>query len=679
MSDHNPSPLEPLARADPREIGGMRLLGRLGSGGMGIAYLAETDSGLVVVKTMWPQLHADPALRARLSRELEAMRAVSCDYVAAPLAEDLDADEPWFSMEYVPGVTLKRRVEAGPALTPAEVFSLAAGLVRALDFISASGVIHRDLKPANVMMSPTGPKIIDFGVAAMAEATQLTTTGLVVGSAGWLAPEQVLGEQVTAATDVHAWGLCVLYAATGKAPYVTDNSTATMYKVLHADPDVPAWLGQPLAPLVRAATSKDPAARPAITELVRRTSEVPIAFLPPPDGLVRPQPQPEHVARVPVAATEGFAAEAASRRSVPVPPPPTPRLRAPVARKGRRSFVVAAVVVLGIVAVGVLGVLTRTPSQDRQASQALGSGGAATNGQALQSLSPAGIAEAEAKKKADAAAKAKADAEAAAAKAKADAEAAAAKKKADAAAAAAKKKADAAAAAKRKKVAAERSRCTANAREGAGSLVKCDLSKLQLTRLDFSGRNLTGVNFTTTNLTGSIFDGTNLAGIDWQGATCPDGAPASGGSGCTGHFLRRGSKLRPLSIGESIRLGQWIVSVTSYRADASSTAAAVADYNHAPGDGYLYAIIGLSATYKGDGSAEPGLDVTAGINGVDKHSSDSYCSLISTEFGLETLYTGQTNSGTNCVYLKASQAQRGFVQVTTDPYGSPRTAYWRIP
>ena len=638
MSDHNPSPLEPLARADPREIGGMRLLGRLGSGGMGIAYLAETDSGLVVVKTMWPQLHADPALRARLSRELEAMRAVSCDYVAAPLAEDLDADEPWFSMEYVPGVTLKRRVEAGPALTPAEVFSLAAGLVRALDFISASGVIHRDLKPANVMMSPTGPKIIDFGVAAMAEATQLTTTGLVVGSAGWLSPEQVLGEQVTAATDVHAWGLCVLYAATGKAPYVTDNSTATMYKVLHADPDVPDWLGQPLAPLVRAATSKDPAARPAITELVRRTSEVPIAFLPPPDGLVRPQPQPEHVARVPVAATEGFAAEAASRRSVPVPPPPTPRLRAPVARKGRRSFVVAAVVVLGIVAVGVLGVLTRTPSQDRQASQALGSGGAATNGQALQSLSPAGIAEAEAKKKADAAA-----------------------------------------AAKRKKVAAERSRCTANAREGAGSLVKCDLSKLQLTRLDFSGRNLTGVNFTTTNLTGSIFDGTNLAGIDWQGATCPDGAPASDGSGCTGHFLRRGSKLRPLSIGESIRLGQWIVSVTSYRADASSTAAAVADYNHAPGDGYLYAIIGLSATYKGDGSAEPGLDVTAGINGVDKHSSDSYCSLISTEFGLETLYTGQTNSGTNCVYLKASQAQRGFVQVTTDPYGSPRTAYWRIP
>ena len=668
MSDHNPSPLEPLARADPREIGGMRLLGRLGSGGMGIAYLAETDSGLVVVKTMWPQLHADPALRARLSRELEAMRAVSCDYVAAPLAEDLDADEPWFSMEYVPGVTLKRRVEAGPALTPAEVFSLAAGLVRALDFISASGVIHRDLKPANVMMSPTGPKIIDFGVAAMAEATQLTTTGLVVGSAGWLSPEQVLGEQVTAATDVHAWGLCVLYAATGKAPYVTDNSTATMYKVLHADPDVPDWLGQPLAPLVRAATSKDPAARPAITELVRRTSEVPIAFLPPPDGLVRPQPQPEHVARVPVAATEGFAAEAASRRSVPVPPPPTPRLRAPVARKGRRSFVVAAVVVLGIVAVGVLGVLTRTPSQDRQASQALGSGGAATNGQALQSLSPAGIAEAEAKKKADAAAKAKADAEAAAAK-----------KKADAAAAAAKKKADAAAAAKRKKVAAERSRCTANAREGAGSLVKCDLSKLQLTRLDFSGRNLTGVNFTTTNLTGSIFDGTNLAGVDWQGATCPDGTPASDGSGCTGHFLRRGSKLRPLSFGESIRLGAWTITVKSMQANEASTAKAVANYNHEPGVGYVYAIVDLSATFNGDGSASPGVDVGVSINGVDDLHSGGYCSIIDNGFGGDLLYTGQTESGLECIYIKQAKTTSGFVSVVADQFGSPHTAYWRIP
>ena len=265
-------PLERLEADDPRELGDYRLLGRLGSGGMGVAFLAEGPEGWAVVKTMWPQLRADPAFRARLARELDAMRAAASPRVAEVLAEQLEGPNPWFAMEFVPGITLKRRVDESGPIVGAELQGLASGLAEAIAATSAVGVVHRDLKPANVMLSPTGPRLIDFGVADISEATQLTQTGFVVGSAGWLAPEQITGGEVSAATDVHAWGLCVLYAATGRAPFVGDNTTATIYQVLHTEPEIPASLGVPLAGLVARALAKEATSRPKPERLTAELS-----------------------------------------------------------------------------------------------------------------------------------------------------------------------------------------------------------------------------------------------------------------------------------------------------------------------------------------------------------------------------------------------------------------------
>ena len=350
-------PLEALTSDDPREIGDFRLLGRLGTGGMGIAYLADGPTGWAVVKTMWPQLRSDPAFRARLGRELDAMRATASPQVAAVLAQDLLAESPWFAMEFVPGLTLKRRVEENGPLPARELRDLASGLASALAVTNAAGVVHRDLKPANIMMSPTGPRLIDFGVADMAEATQLTATGFVVGSAGWLAPEQITGNDVTTQTDVHAWGLCVLYAATGKAPFAGENTTATIYQVLHTAPEVPASLGNPLAPLVTAALAKDPAARPSVTQLVSQSTGAPLAAA----GAATTV---QHFASTAVTASP----------AAPTAPPPTPgHNRGP-------ALLIGALVAIGVLALAGIGIAVgRGTANSSQSSTAASSAAAPTS------------------------------------------------------------------------------------------------------------------------------------------------------------------------------------------------------------------------------------------------------------------------------------------------------------
>ena len=260
-------PLEPLRDRDPRELGSFRLLGRLGAGGMGVAFLAEGKGQWAVVKMIRSELADDRSYRARLSRELDAMGRASGAHTASLLDSDVQADPPWFAMEFIPGMTLTRRVDDSGALPMSEVVALAAALVDVLVSVHGAGIVHRDLKPSNIMLSPSGPKLIDFGIADMSEGTQLTKTGMVLGSTGWLAPEQVRGDPVTAATDIHAWALCVLYAATGQPPFGADNSTATIYKVLEAIPTVPDTVPTPLRDLLVAALAKEPSHRPTLERL----------------------------------------------------------------------------------------------------------------------------------------------------------------------------------------------------------------------------------------------------------------------------------------------------------------------------------------------------------------------------------------------------------------------------
>lgn len=318
----------PLRERDPRELGGFRMLGRLGYGGMGVAYLAERDGVRSVVKVVRSDLSDSPTFRARLVRELEAMRRAAGPHTAAVLASDLDADPAWFAMEYIPGANLARDIPERGSLSGSDLDAFALNLADALAHVHAVGVIHRDLKPSNVMMSPTGPRLIDFGIAGMEEGTHLTRTGSIVGSTGWLAPEQVTGDPVTFATDVHAWALCVLFAATGTPPFGADTSTAAMYRVLETAPDIPAGIGQPLRDLLTGAVAKDPAYRPSLDQVT---------------------------ASLRTGTTEGWAPPAPAAGARTTAPPP-----AATQQRNRPPWLIpAAIAAVGIIAFALVGIAAR--------------------------------------------------------------------------------------------------------------------------------------------------------------------------------------------------------------------------------------------------------------------------------------------------------------------------------
>lgn len=252
---------------------------------MGEAYLAEGPNTWLVVKTVRLGAGDTGELAARMRHEVEAMRLVNSPLVAAIIADDLDAERPWFALEFVPGLSLAQRVTQFGPVPPAELPALGLGLARCIEAVHAADVVHRDLKPDNVILDSTGPRLIDFGTAEVAGATNLTAVGNVVGTMLWMAPEQVSGGETTAAADVHAWGLLMVYAATGIAAFSADSSVATMYRALNFTPPIPPVLGEPLGGLVARALAKEPGRRPRAGELVRDLSEaMGMAPLPPGAG-----------------------------------------------------------------------------------------------------------------------------------------------------------------------------------------------------------------------------------------------------------------------------------------------------------------------------------------------------------------------------------------------------------
>lgn len=261
-------PLTPLRPGDPGQFGQYRVLGRLGSGGLGDAYLAQDDKGWVVVKAVRPGVADTTSLRARLGREISAISMIDSPYVASLLDSDLNAERPWFAMEFVPGITLERAVSEDGPLRPADVLRFSRTLAEAIAAVHAAGVIHRDLKPANVMLAPSGPRLIDFGIADVAGGTRLTQEGATLGTLFWMSPEQVIGEQATNATDVHAWALITIFAATGRAPFSGETSVAAMYQALNVTPTMPQGYPQELTYAVDRALAKDPRRRPTLAEIL---------------------------------------------------------------------------------------------------------------------------------------------------------------------------------------------------------------------------------------------------------------------------------------------------------------------------------------------------------------------------------------------------------------------------
>ena len=219
--------LAALQPGDPQRIGPYVLLGRLGSGGMGRVYLARSPGGrMVAVKVIRANLAEDAGFRARFAREVSAARKVGGLFTAAVVDADVDGPVPWLVTAYVPGTSLSDAVERQGPLPENSVLALAAGLAEGLIAIHAAGVIHRDLKPSNVLLAQDGPRIIDFGISSAAGATSLTGTGFMIGSPGFMSPEQAEGLTVGPASDIFSLAGVLIYAARGEGPFGSGDTAA---------------------------------------------------------------------------------------------------------------------------------------------------------------------------------------------------------------------------------------------------------------------------------------------------------------------------------------------------------------------------------------------------------------------------------------------------------------------
>src|SRR6202046_2271546 len=240
---------EPLRRWDPEMIGPYVVLGRLGAGSMGQVYLGRSAAGrLVAVKTIKVELAEEAGFRTRFAQEVAAARKVSGFFTAAGVEADPEADLPWLATAYVPAPTLSRLVLACGPLPVTAVRWLAAGCAEALESIHGAGLVHRDLKPSNVLVSPDGPRVIDFGVARAAERIQLTVTRGAAGTPAYMAPGQARDtRQATMATDVFSLGAPMLFAATGHAPYQGETVMDVLVRLATEPPDLTGLPAGPAA------------------------------------------------------------------------------------------------------------------------------------------------------------------------------------------------------------------------------------------------------------------------------------------------------------------------------------------------------------------------------------------------------------------------------------------------
>lgn len=260
-----------LHENDPLRVGDVLIVGRLGEGGMGVVYLGRGPGGTAVaVKVMRADLAHNADFRRRFGQEISAMRDIGAAYAAGVLAADVDAAQPWVVMEYVQGMTLGERIGRAGPLPPEELHPFALGLLRAVAGVHAASVVHRDLKPSNVVLSPQGVRLLDFGVAQAPGATR--RSGERVGSLTWMAPEQLDGAPVGTACDVHAVGMLLYYAATGRHIYGYGDPKAVAWRISHVEPqlvDLPE-AAQAYGDLILASLAKDPERRPPLRAMHER-------------------------------------------------------------------------------------------------------------------------------------------------------------------------------------------------------------------------------------------------------------------------------------------------------------------------------------------------------------------------------------------------------------------------
>jgi serine/threonine protein kinase len=257
-----------LQPADPQVIGPYRLVGQLGYGGMGRVFLGMSVGGRpVAVKIIRAELAADPDFRTRFSREVAAARRVNGLFTALVVDADIEAPVPWLATAYVAGPSLAETIDNHGPLTARSAVSLAAGLAEGLNAIHAAGVVHGDLKPSNVLLAEDGPRVIDFGISRAAGAAPLTHPGLVMGSPGFMSPEQAMGRETGPRSDVFSLGAVLAYASTGERPFGTGSAAVRLDRVINGQPDLDK-VPDELRALVMRCLEKDMAKRPTAADVL---------------------------------------------------------------------------------------------------------------------------------------------------------------------------------------------------------------------------------------------------------------------------------------------------------------------------------------------------------------------------------------------------------------------------
>ena len=268
-----PKPLEP---GDPLRLGRFELLGRLGEGGQGIVYLGRgTGPGEERVAVKVLRSSVDPTVLERLGRELDAVHQVQPFVTAGVIEASAEGDLRYIVSEFIDGPSLQERVMTSGPLREGELQRLAVGTATALTAIHGAGVVHRDFKPANVLLGPDGPRVVDFGIARLTDASTMTS-GLI-GTPTYMAPEQLAGARPTSAVDVWAWGVTMIFAATGRSAFGADTVPAVMHRIMYTEPDL-TGLPASLLPAVIQCLEKDPQRRPSARDLLLRLVDPSVPF-----------------------------------------------------------------------------------------------------------------------------------------------------------------------------------------------------------------------------------------------------------------------------------------------------------------------------------------------------------------------------------------------------------------
>ena len=321
--------MEQLKPGDPSRVGNYRLIGRLGEGGMGQVFLGLSPGGRqVAVKVIHPGYASGKQFRERFAREIEAARRVGGFHTASVVDADPGADPPWMVTAFIQGPSLQQAVAEGGPFGLERVCRLGAGLAEGLAAIHACGLVHRDLKPSNVILADDGPRIIDFGISRAAEASPMTTAGMVVGTYSYMSPEQLRGEVAGPASDVFALGCTLAFAATARITFGDDSIVTVVYRITTEPPDLSGVTEEHgFRDLVRDCLSKSPANRPSLASIMDRLAETGTAAQvvmadPAPGYWHSGEPASRGAAATPAPA--GPAAEPAPRVPAPEPPPPLP-------------------------------------------------------------------------------------------------------------------------------------------------------------------------------------------------------------------------------------------------------------------------------------------------------------------------------------------------------------------